>query len=138
MLFPTPTRCRNAFINEHISPHSRKQSINEYACIVFFQLQPLMMSVYHWSAIMSSVRFLPCGLAGTATAIVAPMLLNYSSPKWTISVGLTMQFIGTMVLPFADTSVKFWSHCLPAFIMYVKNFPSFSFFSLVTKILKQD
>ena len=82
-----------------------------------------MMSKYGWSPILSSVRFLPVGFSGTFVAIVAPMLLKYWTPKLAISVGLTLQFIGTMLLPFADTKDKFWSHCLPAFIMYV--FPSF-------------
>ena len=97
----------------------KNKSIITFVNVVFFQLQPLMMSVYGWSAIMSSVRFLPCGFAAIVAAVVSPMFVKYWSPKWSITVGLTMQFIGTMLLPFADSKAKFWSHCLPAFIMYV-------------------
>jgi hypothetical protein len=32
---------------------------------------------------------------------------------------LTLSFISTILLPFADTSDKCWSHLLPAFIMWV-------------------
>lgn len=78
---------------------------------------PRMMAVYHWSAIMSSVRFLPAGISGTLIAGVASTMVKYWSPKYTITAGLVLEFIASMLLPFADTKAKYWGYLFPSFVM---------------------
>lgn len=86
--------------------------------IVFFQLMPRFIGTYHWSPIMSAVRFLPAGIAGTITAgIASSALVKYWSPKYTITAGLVLEFIASMILPFADTKAKYWDHLFVAFLM---------------------
>lgn len=84
---------------------------------VFFQLMPLMMGTYHWSAILSAVRFLPAGISGTLIAGIASTMVKYWSPKYTILAGLVLEFIASMLLPFADTKGKYWSYLFPSFVM---------------------
>ena len=86
---------------------------------VFFNLMPRMQGLYGWSAIMTSVRFLPCGVFGAIVAGVSANFVDVISPKYMIMVGLTLEFVASMLLPFADTSAKYWSHLFPAFIMCV-------------------
>lgn len=84
---------------------------------MFFGLMPRMQEVYHWSPIMTSVRFLGVGIFGAAVAGNSSRFVNKVQAKWVILGGLTLQFIATMILPFAGSSGKYWSHLFPAFIM---------------------
>lgn len=99
--------------------HPSPSAQNTHPISVFFQQMPLMQAEYHWSAILSSVRFLPAGISATLVAGVAATLVKYVSPKWTISGGFALQFIASMLLPFANTKERYWSYLFPSFIMYV-------------------
>lgn len=76
-----------------------------------------MQDVYHWSPIMTSVRFLGVGIFGGAVAANSSKFVDKVQAKWAILGGLTLEFIASIILPFADTSGKYWSHLFPAFIM---------------------
>ena len=75
---------------------------------------------------MTSVRFMPTGIPSVIVAILAPNLVKVTSPKYVILCGLTLAFIGSMIIPFAKTSVQYWSHLFPAFVMWVLMFNIFS------------
>ena len=78
-----------------------------------------MISEYHWSAITSAVHFLPVGVSATVIAFVAPTLVKLWSPKYSIAAGLALEFIATMLLPFATSKRRYWGYEFPAFIMWV-------------------
>ena len=78
---------------------------------------PYFQNVYHWSPIMSSVRFLPTGVFSGAVAGVSAEFVKYVNPKWTILGGLVLEFIASLLLPFANTSVRYWSFLFPCFVM---------------------
>jgi fucose permease len=84
---------------------------------VFFLQMPRMQNVYHWSPLLTSVHFLPNGVIAMAISTAVALFVKYFSPKWTILGGLTLSFIATVILPFADTADKYWSHLFPAFVM---------------------
>jgi hypothetical protein len=64
---------------------------------------------------MSAVHFLPTGVFSALVAGVASNFVKHVSPKWTILGGLTLDFIGSMIIPFANSSSKYWSHLFVAF-----------------------
>lgn len=82
---------------------------------VFFQLVPLYQEQYGWSTVVTAVHFLPTGVFGGAISTVASSFVTKVNPKWSILGGLVFVFIGSMILPFANTSAKYWSHTFPAF-----------------------
>lgn len=87
--------------------------------VVFYLMFPQMMGPYNWSPIIAAVHFLPVGISATITAFTAPALVKFWSPKYTISAGLTLEFIATMLLPFMDDKSKYWRLLFPACIMCV-------------------
>lgn len=84
---------------------------------LFYSLMPIMQSEYHWSALMASVHFLPAGISGTLIAGFASSMVKYVSPKWSISFGLVLEIIATLLLPFANTKEKYWSYLFPSFFI---------------------
>ncbi|KAI0042428.1 MFS general substrate transporter [Auriscalpium vulgare] len=86
-------------------------------CAMFLQLMPLFQNVYHWSAIMTAVRFLPTGVFGGGIAGPSGLFPKYVNPKWTILGGLVLDIIATILLALGDTREKYWSILFPAFII---------------------
>lgn len=86
-------------------------------CGSFYQLMPLFQETYHWSTVMTGVHFLPMGIVSTGVAAFCSNLVKYMNPKWSILGGSTLVWIATIILPFADTSAKYWSHLFPAFVI---------------------
>ncbi|KAI0045819.1 MFS general substrate transporter [Auriscalpium vulgare] len=86
-------------------------------CAVYLQLMPLFQTVYGWSAIMASVHFLPTGIFSGAIAGVSGSFPKYINPKWSIFIGLLADIVATIMLPFPNTSARYWSIIFPAFII---------------------
>ncbi|KAI0062240.1 hypothetical protein BV25DRAFT_1916160 [Artomyces pyxidatus] len=84
---------------------------------LFFQLMPLFQEKYKWSAILTSVHFLPAGIFGGLIAGPSGSFPKYINPKWTILCGLIADAIATILLPFGNTSQRYWSIIFPAFII---------------------
>jgi nitrate/nitrite transporter NarK len=86
-------------------------------CTVFTQLMPRFMTVYHWSAILAAVHFIPVGVLPMFIASFTNELVKYVNPKWIILGGLILDIIATVLLPFADRSSRYWSFLFPAFLI---------------------
>ncbi|KAI0043880.1 MFS general substrate transporter [Auriscalpium vulgare] len=86
-------------------------------CSLFFQLMPLFQTVYGWSAIMTSVHFLPTGIFSGAIAGFSGSFPKYINPKWSIFFGLLADIVATIMLPFGSTRARYWSIIFPAFII---------------------
>jgi MFS-type transporter involved in bile tolerance (Atg22 family) len=73
---------------------------------VFVQFFPIFEDVYHWSPLMSAVRFLPITGLSTVLAIFgsnyASRLIEYLDPKWTLFIALLFDIVASLLLPFAD------------------------------------
>lgn len=80
---------------------------------------PQFISVYHWSTILSSVRFLPAGIATVIGAGLSAGLARFIDAKYTISIGLVFTFIATILLALANQKGRYWSYVFPAEFMCV-------------------
>lgn len=76
---------------------------------------PLFQEQYNWGTVMTAVHFLPTGIFSALVAGVSSNFVKHVNPKWSILGGLTLDFIASMILPFADKSNKYWSHLFVAF-----------------------
>lgn len=78
---------------------------------------PLMQEQYQWSAIMTSIHFLPTGICSMIVAGFVAPLVKAASPKWAIMLGLGMELIASVLLPFANSPERYYSFLIPAMIM---------------------
>jgi len=78
---------------------------------------PLMEQQYGWSPIMTSVHFLPTGFCSIFITGFIPALVKAVSPKWTLMIGLGLEFIASMILPFANSAERYYSYLIPAIAM---------------------
>jgi len=74
---------------------------------------PLYEDVYHWSAIKTAVRFLPCGIVSGVVAAYSPRLIAMGA-KWSILLGVMLNLAATLLLPFADRRDRYWSLVFPS------------------------
>jgi MFS family permease len=99
----------------------QKGYTNQYAFFsllsVFFQQMPLMEQQYGWSPIMTSIHFLPTGFCSMIITPFVPPLVKAVSPKWAIIIGLGLEFIASMILPFANSAARYYSFLIPAMAM---------------------
>lgn len=98
-------KCSPPFVENTTCPKWNLSSI------VFYQLMPLFQTDYHWGTVMTAVHFLPTGVFSAIVAVFSSNFIKYVDPKWTILAGLTLVFIASMILPFANTSTKYVRGC---------------------------
>ncbi|KAI0357082.1 MFS general substrate transporter [Trametes cingulata] len=72
--------------------------------------------VWHWSAVSVSVHLLPLGLVAFALSFTAP-ISRIIDTKWIILLGEGICAIGTLLLPFANVSSRYWPFVFPALIL---------------------
>jgi hypothetical protein len=73
--------------------------------------------MYGYSAIIAAVRFLPVGIAAGFIPPIISKLATFTPAKRIILGSLTLTFIGTILLPFADQKNRYWSLVFPGFII---------------------
>ncbi|KAJ7123123.1 major facilitator superfamily domain-containing protein [Mycena epipterygia] len=73
--------------------------------------------VYGWSAIKTAVHFLPIGLGMFPVIPISAILQSKLRLKWIILLGLASMMAGTVLLPFADSSVRYWPFAFPGFLL---------------------
>jgi hypothetical protein len=78
---------------------------------------PLMEQQYGWSPIITSLHFLPTGFCSMVITGFVPRLVRAVSPKWAIMIGLGLEFIASMLLPFANSPERYYSYLIPAMAM---------------------
>ncbi|KAF8645737.1 hypothetical protein AX16_007605 [Volvariella volvacea WC 439] len=75
----------------------------------------LWQEVYHWSAIISALHFLPIGLFVFPVMGVVGAFQQKAKVNLLLLVALVLMFIGTILLPFADRPSRYWPIVFPAF-----------------------
>ncbi|KAF8305924.1 MFS general substrate transporter [Clavulina sp. PMI_390] len=88
-----------------------------YWSTIALETIPYWISNYHWSAIISSVHFLPNGIATILCAGFISTLAKSWRPKYAISIGLALTCVSTVLLAFGDRKERYWSIYLPAFLI---------------------
>jgi nitrate/nitrite transporter NarK len=83
---------------------------------VFTVFTILWQNVYHWSAIMTAVRFIPIGVFAFAMSFTGG-LARRISPKWIILSAQLAVIVATILLAFADSEEHYWPFAFPAFII---------------------
>ncbi|KDQ19194.1 hypothetical protein BOTBODRAFT_486258 [Botryobasidium botryosum FD-172 SS1] len=84
---------------------------------LFLLLPPIWQGQYHWSAIMTAVRFLPLGVGATVAAVFAGYLPFYFRSKHIILAGLILDIVAGVLLPFATSESRYWPITFPAFLV---------------------
>ncbi|KDQ19195.1 hypothetical protein BOTBODRAFT_28684 [Botryobasidium botryosum FD-172 SS1] len=84
---------------------------------IFLLLPPIWQGQYHWSAIMTAVRFLPVGVGAGIVSMFSGYLPFYFRPKHILLTGLILDIVPGVLLPFATSESRYWSIVFPAFLV---------------------
>ncbi|KAJ3878286.1 major facilitator superfamily domain-containing protein [Lentinula edodes] len=86
--------------------------------IVFLVFSWLWENVYGWSGIITGVHFLPVGLGMfIALPFTTMNVQKMIGLKWVIFSGQILMFVGTTVLIFANSKVRYWQYFLPGSLL---------------------
>jgi len=83
---------------------------------VFIVFTTLWQSIYGWRVIDSAIHMIPIGVASFTMSWTGPLNRRIDC-KYLILIGHVGLVIATILLAFADTPDKYWSHVFPAFLL---------------------
>ncbi|KAF8330309.1 major facilitator superfamily domain-containing protein [Cantharellus anzutake] len=84
---------------------------------LFYSLMDYFQTEYHWDTILTAIRFLPTGTFSAPIGVLGGMFPKYIDIRYSILIGMGMELVATILLPFADTRERYWSLMFPAFII---------------------
>ena len=84
---------------------------------IFYQLMDYFQTEYHWSTILTAIRFLPTGTFSAPIGMFGGSFPKYINIRYSILIGMGLELVATILLPFADTRERYWSLMFPAFII---------------------
>lgn len=83
--------------------------------IVFLIYSSLWQDLFGWSAVSTSVHFIPLGLLSFITSFFAPSLLRLAPARWVLLCSVSLIAISTILLPFGDRPDRYWPLVFPSF-----------------------
>jgi hypothetical protein len=105
-----PRFCILSFVPT-LAPNSYSDSRN----IVFLIYSSLWQGLFGWSAVSTSVHFIPIGLLSFITSFFGPSLLRLAPARWVLLCSVSLIAISTILLPFADRAGWYWPLVFPSF-----------------------
>ncbi|KAF9262403.1 MFS general substrate transporter [Marasmius fiardii PR-910] len=84
---------------------------------VMLEFSWLWQEVYGWSSVKVAVHFLPIALMGIPMVILSDVLQKTFRLKWVLSAGLIVTIAGTVLLPFASASNRYWRFAFPGVLV---------------------
>ncbi|EKM82252.1 hypothetical protein AGABI1DRAFT_126582 [Agaricus bisporus var. burnettii JB137-S8] len=85
--------------------------------VVQFMFSWVWQNVYHWSPIITALRFLPVGVFACVATLTISFLRKRFPLKWVLVSAQSIALVATILLTFGDSPQRYFPVVLPGFIL---------------------
>lgn len=74
---------------------------------------------FGFSALQTSVHFLPLGITACVVNFIIPHLLPPGGPRLLLTISWIFAIVGVVLLSLMNSNDDYWRYCLPGMILYI-------------------
>ncbi|KAF9636612.1 aminotriazole resistance protein [Lasiodiplodia theobromae] len=82
-------------------------------------LLTLQLQDFGFSALQTSVHFLPLGITACVVNFIIPHLLSPVGPRLLLTISWILAIVGVFLLSLMNSNDDYWRYCLPGMILYI-------------------